>query len=291
MGWLSAIFSFLTLFLKNLPTIINFVKLIADKIDEYQDAQEKKEKSKEIQKAVALAREKKDTSALEDLFGSPHVSPREVIKPQIEMNLIVPDSTLADEEKKKTNLESSLLLQPLGSKTFSLDLVAEDAIVSEEETTIEEKPKPIGSGMFRAFGGFGGNQGSAIQGSYKQRSELSGSARMGSKFYVVAFFIITFLGGCKTKEAPNMPNYKPRLYAGSAENEAIIRAQSDEIIRCNSPEFNEYVAMKYSTLSCLYESYVFNATAFKTANPECTKIPVYEIKKILHDRKLLEQIN
>ena len=300
-GVISSIFSFLFLVLKNLPAIMDFIKLIAGKIEEAQDAIEKKKKAEEIRKAIQDAKNNKDTSGLEDLFGT------KLVKAQpVTVNLVI-------EEKKKTLaplIEEELLQKPLSRPLMEPTRMATPQelasissglkILSTEPTKEEPKKEPTvlsvkASGgparaFFRSFGVMGGNASNVIVGSNKQRTEMRGVTRMGSRFFTIILLVFTAIG-CKKADPINLPTFKPRLYAGSSSDAAIVRKQSNEVISCESPEINEYVAMKYTDLSCIYETYVFNCERYKTATPKCSDLSPEKIKSLLDKRKILKKIN
>lgn len=46
----------------------------------------------------------------------------------------------------------------------------------------------------------------------------------------------------------NEPTVKPKLYAGSYIENAIVRKQSNEVIQCTDRKFNDFVCLSYTDL-------------------------------------------
>lgn len=95
----------------------------------------------------------------------------------------------------------------------------------------------------------------------------------------LSMLVLFLFSGCANLPE-NMPDYKPRLYAGDSANVGISRKQSGELIRANDPKFDEFVAMRYENLSCLYETYIQNCERFKQQSVQCTPITTDQKKAI-----------
>lgn len=56
---------------------------------------------------------------------------------------------------------------------------------------------------------------------------------------------------CAPKPVDDPKGFRPKIYSGDSGVSGIHRAQSQEIIRCDSPEIDKYMAMEYSDYACL----------------------------------------
>ncbi|MBL0233252.1 MAG: hypothetical protein IPQ08_06265 [Chitinophagaceae bacterium] len=88
-----------------------------------------------------------------------------------------------------------------------------------------------------------------------------------------------FIMSCGCIPKKNQPHYSPALYAGSSAIGGIVRKQSNEQMSCLSPKFDDYVAMTYQDLSCVYFTFVQNCVAFKDPKPTCPHVTREEIQK------------
>lgn len=99
---------------------------------------------------------------------------------------------------------------------------------------------------------------------------------------LVLYLCVFILSACQQPTAPNMPSFKPKLWAADSHQAAIVRSQDKELIPANDVRFDDYVALTYSDLSCVYQSYVENCTQFKDPRPKCTEVPIEQIKSIIN---------
>lgn len=83
------------------------------------------------------------------------------------------------------------------------------------------------------------------------------------------------------REIPNRPDYKPVLYAGNSAIGGITRAQSHENISCQDPKMDNYVAMSYDTLACLYMTYINNCSAYIQQKVSCPNISQKDIDQFV----------
>lgn len=301
MAWMSSLISILVLIFKNLPTIIEFIKLVSEKIKDITDAIDKKKKVEEIKEAVKKARVDKDTSKLEDLFGSRSLLPKEETGTLKSIGF----KLLIEEEKKKTLIPQSLPLStdlaPGSLETSDDPFLSPVKLISREEllalypdiekSTIDE---PVISPLevapkSRSFGfsiksAFGGNMSSGnLSASYKQRTAMN-ATRMGSKFIGIMLCFLFF--GCKTVNTPpNTPSFRPKIYAGDSKRGGITRAQSNEFIPAEDSEFDEYLAMSYEDFSCFTQVFVLNCKEYKTSKPVCKSISKSRIQMEINKRQ------
>jgi len=264
MAWLTSIFTFFTLVIKYLPTIIEGVKLIVKMIQDAGDAIDRAQKAKELKEAVKEARETKDTSKLEGAFGimverpEPEVV-QEVVSVQsgvgFELRSVGLLEEPAKEEKKTLTLDLSgptqaSLFSRMKEKASSMSF----GIMSSISGTITPDVDP-GDPLVYNVNHVGGN-------SRRMSSQLIGPLAIA--------FLFT-LGSC-AKPAPNQPTYQPKLYAGDSERGGVTRKQSQEFISARDDKFNDYVALSYDDLSCVVQTYVNNCKEYKQQVVKCQKM-------------------
>lgn len=258
-------------FIKVLPQLIGIVKELVKYVNELADFFDRLSKIKEIKEAIKTARETKDTSKLEDAFGiKPSVIEQkltEVVSPSenVKIRFLTETKTPVEEKKspefvKEEPTAASLPVEPKptvtvmrflsGTKNVAMRVMGLNAVVGGQVKGANLKLSPLGN---------------------------HNAQRMGSKFVLLA--LVIFLGSCKT--VPNQPNYKPKLYAGDSSQGAVVRAQSHEVYSCQDPEFDNFVALRYEDLQCLYLTYIQNCERYKDPNPTCPKVSQDRIDKIM----------
>lgn len=267
MNWVAAILAFM----KALPEIIKAVKEVLKFISDAVDSFDKKKKAEEFSKALKEARESKDTSRLEDMFGIQRAEPI-----QIETKSV---------SQTGLSLSFTKVVTPEPTEKKSLDDVPNLGEAKKESSRsssilLSLKPSDRSSGGFSlfGFGGGGAASGSEIEGSGVMHTKIGpNTARISSRF--IPIIIMFILVACRS--VPNQPNYKPKLFAGDSSRAQIVRKQSNEYLSCTDPEFDRYIALKDSALQCLYETYILNCQSYKKAVVPCEDVDLKRIDKEL----------
>jgi len=70
---------------------------------------------------------------------------------------------------------------------------------------------------------------------------------------------LLFIEGCGGR----IPSWDGKIFAGDSEREALVRAQSNEVIECKDNRFDDYMCMSYDDLKKFYETYVLGCKEWK----------------------------
>jgi len=262
-----SIISAIVTFIRFIPDLIKIWKEVQALLEGYQDKKEAQDKAKEIADAVKKARESKDTGALEDIFAPNAFS----IKFKVEKkSLELTDDVIAQDHVEIDYHEEPVYPQNPQDYPHELEIATEPQ---------DEQPKPS---IKFSFFGLGRSNSQVIGASYTNTTRLGQTTRMGSTFFAIAF-LLPFISGfaCSEKPVKNQPSYKPKLYAGDSDRYGITRKQSGEFISSADPRFDDYVAMRYSALACVYETYVQNCREYKKQVVKCSDVDPDEIKEFV----------
>lgn len=83
-----------------------------------------------------------------------------------------------------------------------------------------------------------------------------------------ALFLCIFYSSCATP-IPH-PLWEGKIWAGSSNVSGIERRQDGQIISCMSKDFDNYAAISYRDLGCLYEQVILNVEKYKDPNKKCS---------------------
>jgi hypothetical protein len=86
---------------------------------------------------------------------------------------------------------------------------------------------------------------------------------------------------CACGKPKNMPEYQPEVWAGDSEVGGIRRKQTSQEMSCLDPRFQEFAAMSYDTLGCIYQTYVLNCERYREKVVECQPVSPETVKKAL----------
>ena len=260
---LMAILTAIVTFFRYLPELVKIWTQVAQLLQDYADKKAAKEKAKEIAAAIGKARETKDTTDLEQIFGpkSFNITFKTIEeKKSLDVGALSFDAKLIVE--KPAEIDPLVLATDMGTQYVS------EVQPQFKEIKSSDKDQLIAKTSTFSFMGFGGGQSSVgITSTFVNHNKMTGGGRMGSKFFVF-FAILTIIGGCKTG-AKNEPNYKPKLYAGDSQQGGMYRKQSNELIRSNDPKFDQMVGMSYATFACIHKTYIQNCREYKEAVVSC----------------------
>lgn len=67
------------------------------------------------------------------------------------------------------------------------------------------------------------------------------------------FVLCILFNACSSVIERNEPDFKPKIYAASNIEMAIVRKQNNESISCAAKDFNKYACFSYEDLICLQE--------------------------------------
>lgn len=255
MNLMSIITAIIT-FVRYIPELIKIWKEISALLGEIQDKKEAKDKAKEIADAIRTAKETKDTSSLEDLFGPKGFD----VKFKVEEKKSLKTVALA----APSNLDISFTTPGNKLEVMSFDAPIDAPIDAPVvEPSLSDDMDNISSNeSFSFMGRISGD----LPGSFVNRTTIGTGPRMGSTFFLL---LISFhLLGCKT-QVVNQPTWKPKVYAGDSLQGGITRKQSGEFIRATDKKFDEYMAVSYSDYSCLVQTYVYNCKEYKKPVVKC----------------------
>ncbi len=234
-------------FIKGLVTIARFLpelfsaisKLVKMITDAIDDAERKKANDK-FNDALNEAKKTKDTSKVEDMFD-----PKP--KTQSLFSLRVIDPVKPDVVEKKSI--------DLSKGNMGISFMSASSSVIIDPTVSPTTPRNVSS----LGSGMGGG--------------------MGSKFVGIAI-LLSLLSCRSTDKLPgeNAPSYKPEIFAGDSANGGITRAQSNQFISAQDPEFDNYFAVHANTMSCIFQTYVNNCERFKKQRVDCKPVEMNEIK-------------
>ena len=93
---------------------------------------------------------------------------------------------------------------------------------------------------------------------------------------LVLFFLISCGGGIQ-----DAPEWKGKIWAGSSKDASIKRMQDNESISTSDPKFDEYAAISYQDLSCIYQTFVYNCMSWKQAQVDCKPLETGTIKRTI----------
>lgn len=68
--------------------------------------------------------------------------------------------------------------------------------------------------------------------------------------------------GASNCTAP-IPKWDGDIYAGKSKQDAIVRAQANEVIKCADPAFDAYLCMSYADFQSFYATYVLGCEKWK----------------------------
>lgn len=74
---------------------------------------------------------------------------------------------------------------------------------------------------------------------------------------------------CAHKYPSGKPVWQGKIWAGSSNLGGFRRAQSNEEMSCLQPKIDNYVAISYNDLQCLFDQMVQNCVAYKNPNMTC----------------------
>lgn len=83
-----------------------------------------------------------------------------------------------------------------------------------------------------------------------------------------ALFLCMLYASCATPIA--QPPWEGKIWAGSSEVAGIERRQDQQIISCMSKDFDNYAAISYRDLGCLYEQVILNVEKYKDPGKKCS---------------------
>lgn len=238
-----------------LPELFGLITKLAKMIKNAIDDAERDKLNNKFNEALKDAKQTKDTTKVEDLFGgvqaklvSDKQEPELVQKTKIvkiqsfDIKFIKP--------VKKEKLSIDLSKTKMG---FSFMSASSSVIVSPTvNPTTPRNVSTMGSGM-------GGS--------------------MGSKLLSLAFLLL--LSSCRSGDklpGVNAPTYKPEIFAGDSVNGGITRSQTNQFISAQDPEFDNYLAVHSNTMSCIFQTYVNNCEKFKSQIVECKPAKIQDIK-------------
>lgn len=243
-----SIISAIVTFVRYIPELIKIWKEISALLGDIQDKKEAKDKAQEIADAIRTAKETKDTSGLEDLFGPKGFD----VKFKVEEKKSLKTVALA----APTDLDISFTTPSNKMEVMAFDEPALDPSLTEDMSGIASEE------AFSFMGRISGD----LPGSFVNRTTIGTGPRMGSTFFLL---LISFhLLGCKT-QVVNQPSWKPKVYAGDSSQGGITRKQSGEFIRATDKKFDEYMSVSYSDYSCLVQTYVYNCERYKKSVVKC----------------------
>lgn len=87
---------------------------------------------------------------------------------------------------------------------------------------------------------------------------------------VTAFLFI----GC-TKE---IPKWSGTIWAADSSDQSIKRAQDNQKIETKDPRFDDYAAISYQDLGCMYSQLIDNCVQWRSMVPECKPIAPKQVK-------------
>lgn len=273
MNFMSIISAIVT-FIRYVPELIKIWKEVSGLLQDITDKVAAKKKAEEVAQAIKKARETKDTSDLEDMFGpkSFNITFKTEEKKSLDLGALKFDAKIEKQKKLTQQVEEFFAKEepnnPLKEvEKYVVDLGSqygeepkEDGLLKDDKDDVMEK-----NGLF-SFMSFGRSSGAVIGESFVNHVNMSGKGRMGSTFFALAFILV--ISGCKTG-AKNEPNYKPELYAGDSSQGGLYRKQSDDLIKGTDPEMDEMVGMKYSTFACIHKTYIQNCREYKEQVVSC----------------------
>lgn len=251
-----SIMSAIVTFIRFIPELIKIYKEIAGLLEEIKDTKEATKKAEQIADAIKKARVTKDTSDLEDMFGSNSVQ-----KKSLELGALTLDLKILDQKEIVQEVEQFLAEEEPKNPLKEIEKLV---LASENTEPTPESPVELKKPLFNFS--FMGRSSGSIGGSYINNVRMTGGVRMGSSFFLILIIITSF--GCK-KTVRNQPDYAPRLYAGDSSQGGVYRKQSGEFIRATDPKMDHMVALSYKDLSCVYQTYVQNCQAYRKRVVKC----------------------
>lgn len=270
-----AIVSMIVTFIRYIPELIKIWKEVSSLLHQISDKQEAKKTAEDIAKAVKKAKDTKDTTGLEELFGpkSFNITFKTEEKKSLELDAFQLEVRIFEQKKLaefvQEFIESKEPINPLKDiEKMVIDTGSQydhnpiKETFSDDMDKVAEEPK-----KFSMFG-FGRSSSSIPGASYVNNTRMSGMSRMGSTFFVL--FLVPFISGfgC-AKKSINQPEYKPVIWAGDSANGGITRKQNNKFIRATDSNFDNYAAVSYNTLSCIMKTYVYNCESYKKQIVEC----------------------
>lgn len=84
--------------------------------------------------------------------------------------------------------------------------------------------------------------------------------------------------GCASAEAPN---WEGKIWDGNAKLAGIERRQEGQFIPANDKRFDDYAALSYSDLSCLYQTFVLNCKEWIDMTPQCKSVDPVKVQEII----------
>jgi len=72
-----------------------------------------------------------------------------------------------------------------------------------------------------------------------------------------------------------------KIWAGDSSDATIKRSQTGEVISTSDSKFDDYAAISYSDLSCLYQVLVYNCLSWKQEHVECKSLSTDTIKRTI----------
>lgn len=267
MLFLKQLISVLYGFFKSLPTIKKWLTDIYNVISDLIWKAHQKKIDNDLNKASEEAKQTKDTSNLENLFGG--TKPKEITHPPkaevhkqdapVAAMTIAPEVPSEVEEKKKTTTH---LQESNGSGIFFKVLGAAAGLTALNAVFGAKSAKAASLGSIS----------SSVDITQINRVQLNGASRMGSKMLGLAFILFISMNASKCQTAENRPNYAPKIWAGDSQTGSVVRAQENQSIPATSREFDNYVALSYRDLACVYKTYVDNCEKFRSPIVDCSGI-------------------
>lgn len=89
---------------------------------------------------------------------------------------------------------------------------------------------------------------------------------MSSRILILLISLL-FLGmtNCETER----PKVDLKIYVGDSSVRALVRKQTNEIIRPEDEEFDDMLAVSTKDFSCMMNAYVFNCKQYSDPNYKC----------------------
>lgn len=274
---LTSILSLIVTIIRYIPDLYKIFSEVIALFQSYSEKKEAQEKAQKVAEAIKKAKETKDTGDLEGMFGNSFDIKFVTQKKSLDLGALSVQVDLKDRQRIVQEIQK---LQEETEEIPELKKI-ENFVTENLDQIIEETPEPEKK-KFSLFG-FGRSGDVSFGASLINTVYMSGAPRMTSRFFII-LMCSSLLLSCKTTGGKNAPKYTPALYAGDASNGGISRKQSGSFIRATDPQFDDFVAMRYSTLACIHKTYIANCREYIDPTPNCDGKDVSFIKDLIKSR-------
>lgn len=108
-------------------------------------------------------------------------------------------------------------------------------------------------------------------GTTKNHVRFSGNLKMRSKLLSIAALMFLFHNtlGCASALDRNAPDFHPQIFVGNSVEQAFVRRQSNDSLRCESARINGFFAISHHDLLCM-QKMLDSCERFSTRDLDCS---------------------